>query len=137
MRVEYLVPMIISTTGFQAGVNLFVNYMPDTIKTGVLILPSLMGGIIDPYVPEVRAADKFQIVSRSADMALSRQNAQTVSDCLRIKTDTTFEPTLLESGAGSIKVMSCRPANEPIVYPRPISGSWETSVNFVVNWMSL
>ena len=132
MKVEYLVPYLPFLT---PGKTLFISYMPDRIKTGVLMLPSLTGGIIDPYHPDYKAADTFQIVSRSVDLATARDTAERCSEALTIKEPVTITGAELQQPTWKdISVVTCRPIHEPIMFPRPLDGMWEGSVNFSINW---
>lgn len=132
MKVEYLIPYLSFLT---PGSNLFISYLPDQIKSGVVILPSLTGGLIDPYVPEFKAADTFQIVSRDTDLAASRNTAEKVLEALTIKNPVTITGASISQPTWQdICIVSCRPIHEPIVYPRPLDGAWESSVNFSINW---
>lgn len=132
MRVEYLLPYLSFLT---PGKTLFVGYLPDQVKSGLVILPSLTGGVIDPYTPSYKCADTFQIVSRDTDLITSRDRAQQALEALTIKTPVTLTGASINQSAwGDINVVSCRPIHEPIVFPRPLDGAWESSVNFSINW---
>lgn len=135
MKVEFLIPKLSFLT---PGKTLFLNYMPDNIIHGLVILPSLMGGKIDPYVPNFKVADTFQIVSRDTDLVSSRDRALQASEALSVTLPENLKAASInQSSWKDICIVSCRPLQEPIVFPRPLDGAWESSVNFSINWYEL
>lgn len=133
MRVEYLIPRLKSV--FVPGRTLFIDSMPDSVTSGVIVLPSLVGGRINPYTPDFRSSDQVQIVARDTSRVKARNMAQQASDALVIATPETIVGASLDDPiAGDIEVLALRALSDPIVYPRPQTNYWEVSVNFLVHW---
>ena len=131
MRPEYLIPKLSSV--FVPGKTLFIHSMPDTVTEGIVILPSLVGSKINPQFPKWRNGDMMQIVSRSKNVQTSRDNAQKASDLLTVS----LPEIITGSSIGllaDISVEEIRPTTDPIVFPKPLTDWWESSVNFYTVW---
>lgn len=88
------------------GKSLFINMMPVTCKTGVLLRDKLTGTPIDHELPGLYRAS-FQVIARSPDMVAGQQLIDSVSASL----------TLTETQLGSMLIRYSRPVELPTVFP--------------------
>ena len=101
------------------GRDLFVNYMPEDVQQGILLMNKLSGTPIDWELPGYRRSG-FQLIVRHTDDEAGLLMAEQLSDALTL-TNTTLTGML-------VKVI--RPKHEPVVYPVSKGDYLEISVNF-------
>lgn len=101
------------------GKTLFVNIMPETVTTGVLVIEPRSGAEIDHEMIGMRSAD-FQVVVRHPDYLKGRKLAESVQAALT-------KNRLEKDGHCFIYI---RPKHEPIAFPPSDGDNFEFSLNF-------
>lgn len=96
----------------------FINFMPSTVKEGVLLLNKLRGAAIDHDTGLRRSS--FQVIVRHVDQIQAIALAEQVMGAL------TMNRRQLEGA----EVKYILPRHEPVVYPISEGGLLECSVNF-------
>jgi hypothetical protein len=99
--------------------TLFINRLPVTVPTGILLKTTTAGTPIDWELPGFFRG-KFQAIVRDPDFTAGAALAQQVSDAL------TFDETQLDG----IYVKYVRPRNLPVAFPVNDADLIEFSINF-------
>jgi hypothetical protein len=119
MNYESLAGHLEDSLGLKQGVSLFINMMPTSIDTGVVVKAGFAGTAIDGEIPSLRKG-RFQIAVRSSVYATAKALAEDVSASL----------TLTNVLLTGMEVKSIRPLTEPIPYQPSVGGYVEFSVSF-------
>jgi hypothetical protein len=128
MQLEPFANLIVQAGLGVMGQSLFLHYMPPSIDSAIVILPSLAGSAISYEMPGWRKDAGFQVIVRDPLVAKGEPLARQIMAALTIT-----KQTLLPSygpGMPALLLAYCRPMQDPIVFARQKSGSWEVSVNY-------
>jgi hypothetical protein len=112
----------------ERGKTLFAYYMPETVKTGVLLRTGLAGASIDPELPGYRPDGEITMIVRASRYEAGFALTERAVQALIVES-----PEVL----GAYQINHCRPRHEPIVYPRSSGDGLEFSVRFDVNAVRL
>jgi hypothetical protein len=108
------------------GKSIFIDQMPMTVTTAVMLRNPLSGVPINNYLPGFYRA-RFQVIARAptydAGQALMRQVIAT----LRVPAETMID---------TAKINYCRPLTLPVPYPLSSANLIEWSVNFEICFVS-
>lgn len=103
----------------RAGRDLFVHFMPHTIKKGILLIDGVSGSKRDPYIPGYRRG-KFQAIVRTTTRLEGENLAFQLADLL----------TLDNTRLTGVHVKRIAPIHDPLVYPYSDGSALEFSTNF-------
>ena len=133
MQVEPIIWMLqIAGLGIP-GKNLFQDFMPSSVETGILILSPLGGNKIDWELGSAyRRDDTFQIISRAPNRQIAYNQAAPIVRALTITSEITVPAT---TSTPPILFKYIRPTQDPIVYPRQVDQLWECSLNFETTYV--
>lgn len=99
--------------------TLFINRLPVTVRSGVLLRTTTLGTPINYELPG-HLKGKFQLIVRDPDYVIGMTLAQAISDAL----------TMNETQLDGMYVRYVRPHNLPVAFPVNDSDLIEFSVNF-------
>lgn len=120
MKFEPLVSFLEeNVSGLKGGKTLFVNQMPVTALTGVLLKDAFTGTEIDGEIPSLRRG-RFVAVARAHSYAKALSMINDVSAAL------TMTGVVLDG----MEVKSIRPLSEPVGYMLSVGNNFEFSVSF-------
>ncbi len=115
-----LKPFYAILTDSIAQVPIFINYMPETVTEGILLIHTLSCAALDPSLPDYKKA-RIQIVVRATDFesgyALAREALVTFKVIKRHRQDGVF-------------ISFIEPLHDPIPFPASKGNYTEFSVNF-------
>lgn len=114
---------IAANTDLVPRKTLLVFSMPADLKSGVVLVPSPVGGRIDHEIPGIYE-ERFQAIVRDPHYQPGMDRAEELFNLL----------TLLNVDMGEYVVDYCRPRHTPFAYPRSDSDLLEFSVNFDVRY---
>lgn len=107
------------------GRDIFVHFMPENVKAGVLLLDPIIGQEIDHYAPGYRNNGFLRLVVRSQTYTEGFERAKDVSEELN------FERKQLVG----IFMNYIRPRIEPVVFPNSKGDNLEFLVTFDVGYV--
>lgn len=90
----------------RIGKDIFVQYMPETAETGILIRNSFLGGLIDYELPGYRR-DKFSLIVRSKKYKTAEELMRKAMKSL----------TLSETTLPGMDIRYIRPERDFVTYP--------------------
>lgn len=126
MNIDAVVTYLQTKGVGTVGTDLFSYRLPETVATGIVLLPKLSGDLIDWNLPGfIRTG--FQAVVRHTDHAAGEALIQQVADVL----------TLGDMTIGDMQIRHMLPLHLPIVYPVSKGDFIELSVNFEVVFIQL
>ena len=109
------------------GKSIFVNFMPEDCKVGIVLMQKMTGTMIDYELPNYRhgPATGFQLIVRHSSntkgLALINQAAAAL--------------TMVNTQMMDMWVNFSRPKHDPVVFPRSTGNLLEFSVNFEANYV--
>lgn len=109
-----------------SGTTMFRQFMPATIRIGVMLKMPLTGVAIDPYLPGYYKP-LLQVIVRHTDAQEGEAMAQAVMEALTINKAEFYDAN---DEHGAVQIMKFYPRELPIRFPRLDGNELEWSLNF-------
>lgn len=109
-----------------SGQSMFRQFMPATVKIGVMLKAPLTGVAIDPYLPGYYKPT-LQVIVRHTNPEVGEKLAMDVMEALTVQ-GPEFHAATSEHGA--VQIMRFFPRELPIRFPRLDGNELEWSLNF-------
>lgn len=137
MRLEPLAAFLETEGHGTRGVDIFVDFIPDTVKLATMLRSGLMPTGIDYTLPNYRCRTPWQLIVRAADYPSGY--ARIADATAKLTINEPYNSDSLPSGTriGNFQFNFSRPRHEPLVYPLSVGNLIEFSVNFDCNYVIL
>lgn len=127
MNLESIVTQLTANDCGYAGKSIFINEMPGSCESGILLLDGYSGTATDPYLDGYYVTE-FRLITRSTDYAAGTALAKKASKALKTAAGWT---------ATDMIVNRCWPMNLPRPYRRSVGAYWEFEVDVSIVFVDI